>query len=239
MTDYSAKARNNITRAGVSDIKGIADFFPFLPYTMCPIERLAAVRDAVAYLKDNGIQGDFVGTGLWRGGALLYAASLGGYVNVRGYEAYGDIEPPESWEFDIWGNRCLDGWAAHCDPAGNYTGETVTPVEVAENYLNIGKVPPGRLILPRGRVQNTLAGMDLVHSPVNFAYLDTDWYRSILHSLCAIWPAMTKGGVLIVDDYGHLTGARKATDDFLATLAPGDRPMLTRIDYSARLLIKP
>jgi hypothetical protein len=43
--------------------------------------------------------------------------------------------------------------------------------------------------------------------------------------------------VLIIDDYGYWRGARKATDEFLATLRP--RPLLQRIDYTERICIKP
>jgi O-methyltransferase len=46
-----------------------------------------------------------------------------------------------------------------------------------------------------------------------------------------------KNGILIIDDYGHWTGARKAVDEFLeATNTP---IFLNKIDYTGRLVIKP
>jgi O-methyltransferase len=47
---------------------------------------------------------------------------------------------------------------------------------------------------------------------------------------------LAEGGVLIIDDYGHWAGARRAVDEYLATLSAP--PMLVRVDYTARLAIK-
>ncbi|MCA9328919.1 class I SAM-dependent methyltransferase [Candidatus Saccharibacteria bacterium] len=51
-----------------------------------------------------------------------------------------------------------------------------------------------------------------------FAFLDGDFYESILDSLKLVLPKMTAGGVIIVDDYANvkLPGARRAVDEFIA-----------------------
>jgi hypothetical protein len=67
--------------------------------------------------------------------------------------------------------------------------------------------------------------------------LDTDWYESTRHELEHLYPLLSKRGVLIIDDYGHWLGARKATDEFWQTLP--HPPLLQRIDYTGRLAIKP
>jgi hypothetical protein len=66
--------------------------------------------------------------------------------------------------------------------------------------------------------------------------LDTDWYESTRHELVHLYPRITSGGVVIIDDYGYWSGARKATDEFLATLPA--RPLLHRIDYTGRMFVK-
>ncbi len=67
--------------------------------------------------------------------------------------------------------------------------------------------------------------------------VDTDWHRSVAHALKHLYPRLSSGGVLILDDYGHLQGARQAVDEFLVTL---DRPpLLHRVDYSCRVAVKP
>jgi O-methyltransferase len=49
-----------------------------------------------------------------------------------------------------------------------------------------------------------------------------------------LYPRLVSGGVLIVDDYGHWQGARKAVDEYFRDA----HPLLIRIDYTARLLVK-
>ncbi|MCR6721038.1 MAG: TylF/MycF family methyltransferase [Chitinophagaceae bacterium] len=67
--------------------------------------------------------------------------------------------------------------------------------------------------------------------------LDTDWYESTKHELIHLYDRLVPGGILIIDDYGHWNGARKAVDEFIA-----ERKLnlfLNRIDYTGRLAIKP
>ena len=86
-----------------------------------------------------------------------------------------------------------------------------------------------------GKVEDTLHKI----APVRIAILrlDTDWYRSTLYELQQLYPLLISGGVLIIDDYGHWEGARKAVDEYFAGI--GVFPMLNRIDYTGRLYIKP
>jgi hypothetical protein len=62
-------------------------------------------------------------------------------------------------------------------------------------------------------------------------------YESTLHELEHLWPRLSVGGVLIIDDYGHRQGAREATDEFFDALGPA--VLLNRIDYTGRVAVKP
>jgi len=64
--------------------------------------------------------------------------------------------------------------------------------------------------------------------------LDTDWYASTKMELEVLWPKLVPGGVLIIDDYGHWSGCRKAVDEFFK-----DRmPKFEKIDYTCISCIK-
>jgi hypothetical protein len=52
-----------------------------------------------------------------------------------------------------------------------------------------------------------------------------------------LYPLLQSQGALIIDDYGHWQGARQAVDEYFA--ASGHTPFLHRVDYTARMLIKP
>ena len=64
-----------------------------------------------------------------------------------------------------------------------------------------------------GKVEDTIPGT--IPDRIALLRLDTDWYESTRHELVNLWPRLSPGGVLIVDDYGTWAGARKAVDEFL------------------------
>ncbi|MEI6887191.1 MAG: TylF/MycF/NovP-related O-methyltransferase [bacterium] len=75
--------------------------------------------------------------------------------------------------------------------------------------------------------------------PNNIALLrlDTDWYASTNHELNHLYPILSSQGVLIIDDYGHWQGARKAVDEYFNS--QDFKPLMQRIDYTGRLILKP
>jgi O-methyltransferase len=94
--------------------------------------------------------------------------------------------------------------------------------------------PPELLHFVQGRVEETIP----VQGPatISLLRLDTDWYESTLHELEHLWPRLSIGGVLIIDDYGHWQGAREATDEFFDAL--GLPVLLNRLDYTGRIAVK-
>jgi len=66
--------------------------------------------------------------------------------------------------------------------------------------------------------------------------LDTDWYASTYHELVHLYPILSSGGILIIDDYGWCRGARTATDKYIKENKLN--LFLSRIDESVRLAVK-
>ena len=86
----------------------------------------------------------------------------------------------------------------------------------------------------QGKVEDTIP--EQAPQSIALLRLDTDWYESTRHELEHLFPRLSPGGILIIDDYGDWQGARKATDEFVAKHAPGF--FLSRIDDTGRLAIK-
>jgi O-methyltransferase len=80
--------------------------------------------------------------------------------------------------------------------------------------------------LHQGMVEDTL--VDFAVGPLALVRLDTDFYDSTRVELEVLYPALSPGGALIIDDYGIYDGARRATDEYFA--AHGPRPLLVRVD---------
>jgi len=68
-------------------------------------------------------------------------------------------------------------------------------------------------------------------------YLYDTFYSSTRHELMYLYPKLSSKDILIIDDYGAMPGAKKATDQYL--LANGLSLFLGRVDSHVRLLIKP
>ena len=94
--------------------------------------------------------------------------------------------------------------------------------------------PRERIHLVPGMVEDTLPAE--APEQVALLRLDTDWYASTKHELEQLYPRLTPGGVLIVNDYGHYEGARRAVDEHFA--ATGERVLLNRIDYTGRVAVE-
>jgi hypothetical protein len=105
--------------------------------------------------------------------------------------------------------------------------------DVAANMRKTG-YPDRRVHLIKGPVEETLPRNEL--GEIAILRLDTDWYSSTRCELEYLFPKLSTGGVLIIDDYGHFEGAKKATDEFFA--AHPTPILLNRIDYAARIGVK-
>ena len=93
--------------------------------------------------------------------------------------------------------------------------------------------PEDRLVMVQGMVEETIPAK--MPEAISVLRLDTDFYESTLHELTHLWPRLSRGGVLYVDDYGSWLGARKAVDEFFAD---SPRPLMVRLGSGARLCVK-
>ena len=105
--------------------------------------------------------------------------------------------------------------------------------EVQRNMASTG-YPAERLHYIKGMVEETVPSV--APDAISILRLDTDWYESTKHEMEHLFPRLARGGVLIIDDYGHWDGARKAIDEYLA--AHKVQILLHRVDYTARQGVK-
>jgi len=220
------------------------DFAPIMelarPYTMTSVERMFAMHQAVRYLEEARIEGTIVECGVWRGGSIMVAIATLNLLKSRDREIFlfdtfeGLPKPDPILDVDIWDNKGHDGWIleARSPESSNWAYASLN--DVRSNVLGLGY--PEKLIhFVKGMVERTIPGQ----SPDKIALLrlDTDWHSSTKHVLENLFAALVPGGVLIMDDYGHFMGARKAADDYFNER--GIRMLLNRTDYSGRMGIKP
>ena len=101
------------------------------------------------------------------------------------------------------------------------------------NNMALVDYPAERIHYIKGKVEDTL--LETRPEKISLLRLDTDWYESTRFELEHLYPRLVKGGVLIIDDYGHWKGAKKAVDEYFGKQGS---VFLNRIDYTGRLLVK-
>ena len=203
--------------------------------TMTSPERILALIEAVTYVCKHDIPGDFVECGVWKGGSSAAIARTLNYLGKSDrilwmYDTFEGMSPPTDSDVDFLG-QSADKLLDEQDIAKSASIWCRSPLdEVKQTMRDTGYRQPNiRFVV--GKVEDTLSQS----APQNTAILrlDTDWYESTRYELEVLFPSLSDGGVLIVDDYGHWQGCRKAVDEYFAE--NDIRMMLNRIDYTGRI----
>jgi hypothetical protein len=208
------------------------------PYTLTSPERIFSLMEAVTHVTRQKIPGTIVECGVWRGGSMMATALTLRSLNCADrdlylFDTFEGMTKPVDMDIDASGNAAID----------EFTREQLGEDSSSICYASLNEVKSAmastgynkdRIHFIRGKVEETIPSQ----APESIALLrlDTDFYESTRHELEYLFPRLSPGGILIVDDYGAWQGARKATDEFIARHAPG--LFLSRIDDTGRLAVK-
>jgi hypothetical protein len=208
----------------------------FSAYTMTSVERQWALVQAVDYLNANRVAGDIVECGVWRGGNMLIAKELcKGAPLARKfylYDTFTGMSAPTDADVSLSGHSAETKFRAR--QRADHTDWLYASLDdVRGNFRGAGLLDE-QVVFVKGRVEDTLRDEANLPKQIALLRLDTDFYESTKAELEALYPRLVSGGIMIIDDYGHWQGARRAVDEYFR-----DTPvLLVRIDYSARLMMK-
>ncbi|MGH2922901.1 MAG: TylF/MycF/NovP-related O-methyltransferase [Solirubrobacterales bacterium] len=213
-----------------------------LPHSMTGVARMLATVDAVRHCVRREIPGPFAECGVWRGGSvlamLLTLRDLGiDDRDVYLYDTFEGMTEPTEHDTSQFHRPAVEEWHEAEREGVRLYDDAFDPEsfneEVVRENIGLAGYPQSRLHLVKGPVEATIP--DTVPDRLALLRLDTDWYESTLHELQHLYPLLSPGGVLIVDDYGHWEGARRAVDEYFEGQ---DAPLLSRIDYTGRIAVK-
>jgi hypothetical protein len=206
-------------------------------FTMTTPPRIYALARAVEHVVRHQIPGALVECGVWRGGSMMAVALTLLRLGVHDRELYlfdtfeGMTEPGDE-DVKHTGEPAAD-LLSDPEAQGQYRA-AASLEEVRDAVLGVG-YPEISVHFVMGRVEDTVP--EQAPPEIALLRLDTDWYSSTKHELTHLYPRLASGGVLIVDDYAYWQGAKKAVDEyFAANAAP---LLLNRVDYTARIAVKP
>jgi O-methyltransferase len=174
---------------------------------------------------------------VWRGGSSMAVALT--LVQERAtdrhlylYDTFEGMTPPTTADKTADGVLAIDHLHRDVDKTDYWC--IAGTDDVQRNMAATGYVQE-RIHFVKGPVEATIPAQ-APREPIALLRLDTDWYESTRHELIHLFPLLVEGGILIIDDYGHWAGARKAVDEYFA--GQSRQFYLHRIDYTGRLLIK-
>lgn len=174
--------------------------------TMIGIYRLNNLEKCLINVLNKGIPGDFIEAGVWRGGASIFArAVMKAYgCNDRKIwvaDSFQGLPPPNPELFPLdegcklWRNQKL----------------AISLDEVKRNFAQYDLLDDQVQFL-EGWFRDTLPKAPIEHLAI--IRLDGDMYESTMDSLQYLYPKLSKGGFLVVDDYYAIPACRNAVDDY-------------------------
>jgi O-methyltransferase len=176
--------------------------WPFQGLTMTGLRRLDDLQHCVESIVRDGVPGDLIEAGAWRGGAsILMRATL---------DCFGDSER-SVWVADSFQGFPDDEAGEHID-LSTYEFLSVPLEEVKANFARFG-CDEGVRFVP-GFFEDTLP--ELSDGRWAIVRLDGDTYEATLTALQSLYAGLSVGGYLIIDDYGALEECSRAVDDFRA-----------------------
>jgi len=186
-------------------------------YTMTNPQRCRVLWNLSREVLEKGVQGCFVECGVWKGGSAavmgLAIAHSGQRRDLHLFDSFEGLpEPTEK-----------DGSAAK-----DYSGGRASGALLSVNKCREGLQPVQEFLIERlqfdearthfhvGWFQNTLPQVAPKLKEIALLRLDGDWYESTKLCLEYLYPLLSPGGVVILDDYNGWEGCRRATEEFRA-----------------------
>lgn len=195
------------------------------PFSMVHITGFLDTYNALKHIRRNKIAGDFVECGCHMGGMGIFIALLNAEWQLGRrvilFDSFVGF-PQGQDDALVWGA-----------PVASVQYPSFLE-DVQDNIAHVLGDATTVTLVP-GMVEDTIPASDI--DAIALLRLDTDFYASTKMELEHFYPRLQPGGALTIDDYGIFQGSRRATDEFLATLA--SPPRLNRIDAGVWSGVKP
>lgn len=181
--------------------------WPTIGHSMAGIKRLTNLRDLVQRALDEDVPGDFIETGVWRGGCCILMRGVlaaNGVPDRKVYvaDSFDGLPPPDPEKFP----------ADRGDRHHEFRQLAIDQAQVEANFAAYDLLDE-QVVFVKGLFGDTLPGLKA--DPFALIRLDGDMYESTTDSLEALYPRLSPGGFVIIDDLA-LPACRKAVEDFRA-----------------------
>ena len=212
---YNANLKNFLKNKNINFIK----FYKKIKnYSMSSKERLYNLYDCLDYVKKNNIKGDIVEVGVYKGANVAFCRKFS-ERKIFGFDTFEGHPEPNIKEKDIWGinqNNVFKNKKNWCR------------VNIGTVLKNISKLCGFKNIrLIKGKIEDQQIEIKKIKK-IAILIIDVDWFEPTYFALKSFYNKISKYGFLIIDDYGHHSGSRLATDLYFKN----KRKKFYHIDYS-------
>ena len=146
--------------------------------------------------------------------AAVFKAMNGGPFDMVGFDTFAGMTAPTINDVNFRGEVAQAKFDA--SQRADHNEWCYAPLEEVRANFEKAALLSDRVRFVKGDVALTLADSGNLPAAIAVLRLDTDWYESTKAELEVLYPRLAAGGILIIDDYGHWGGARKAVDEYLA-----------------------
>lgn len=179
--------------------------WPFFADTMIGLRRLDNIQALCEIVIRDGVPGDFIETGVWKGGAAIFMRAVLKAHDVTerlvwACDSFEGLPPPEPDKYPADVN----------DPHHTYRFLAVSQEQVEKNFEKYSLLDD-QVRFVKGFFEHTLEGVPA--EKFALLRLDGDMYSSTIVALQALYPRLSPGGFIIIDDY-HLGPCKQAVDDY-------------------------
>jgi O-methyltransferase len=190
-----------------TEVRGEGRDWPADAETMIGLKRLDNIQFCIERILEDGVPGDFIEAGVWRGGACIFmrgVLKVHGDTNRRVWlaDSFQGLPKPQAgvWRDDERGQLWKFG-----------TILAVPLDQVRENFARYGLLDGQVRFLP-GWFRDTLPTAPIAR--LALMRLDGDMYESTMDAMHALYPKLSTGGYCIIDDYYTHSGARQAVTEY-------------------------
>ncbi|MDQ3536574.1 MAG: TylF/MycF family methyltransferase [Bacteroidota bacterium] len=179
--------------------------WPAYAETMIGIKRLNNIQKCAEDIFKNNIPGDFIETGVWRGGSTIFMKAM---MKVHG------VNDKIVWVADSFEGlpRPDDKYAADKGDKLFMFEELAIPMEVVKQNFEKYNLLDENVKFLKGWFKDTLHKAPI--EKLSLLRLDGDLYESTMDALVPLYPKLSPGGYIIIDDYGTIEACKLAVHDY-------------------------
>lgn len=175
-------------------------------HTMIGLKRLDNLQQCIEDVIRKRIPGDLIEAGVWRGGASIFMRAILKAHDITDRcvwvaDSFQGLPPPNPQQYPA-------------DKEDRHHLDDTLKIDVEEVRSNFEKygLLDNQVRFLKGWFSETLPKAPIEHLAV--IRLDGDMYESTMDAMVALYPKLSPGGYVIVDDYGYLPACKQAISDY-------------------------